>query len=91
MHIPSAKQLEKWYLAVLGKAQAEGAVSGFDDNTGRHTKLGKGKEQRDARKPDFLFRGSGDSPSTVPPPHRRRPPPPRPPPPRQLRARRRLG
>ena len=64
MHIPNAKQLEKWYLSVLEKAQAEGAVSGFDDNTGRHTKLGNGKEQRDARKPDFLFRGSDDSPST---------------------------
>ena len=64
MHIPNAKQLEKWYISVLEKAQAEGAVSGFDDNTGRRATLGTGKEQRDARRPDFLFRGSDDPPST---------------------------
>jgi hypothetical protein len=55
MHIPTAKQLETWYIRVLEEAVKQGAVADFEDNTGRRA---ENKKQRRStrRSTDFLFK-----------------------------------
>jgi hypothetical protein len=62
MHIPTAKELEMWYIRVLEEAKVKGVISSFEDNTGRRLSPSASRTaQKDARKPGFLFRSSSAS------------------------------
>ena len=59
MHIPTAKELEMWYIRVLEEAKDKGVITSFEDNTGRRLSPRASRTaQKDARKPGFLFRSS---------------------------------
>ena len=56
MHLPTAEQLEKWYIRVLEKAQETGAIKHFEDNTGRRDSNQGEKRKKSARRDaGFLF------------------------------------
>lgn len=55
MHIPSAEQLENWYIRVLEKAQERGAIDYFEDNTGRRQPEDKKRKKSARRNAGFLF------------------------------------
>ena len=67
MHIPTAKELEMWYIGVLEKAKAKGVITSFEDNTGRRLSPSASRTaHKDARKPGFLFRSAAGTPRAKP-------------------------
>ena len=58
MHIPTADQLEDWYIRLLKQAEETGAITHFEDNTGKQEggkAAGSKKQKRAQRNTNFLF------------------------------------